>query len=96
MLRTLTLFRRPRSLDLLSLLGIGMPGRYRPCIKRIWSSLPYLSATGILNWVQETDSNRRPFGYEPNELPLLHPAMKWLARAVSRRRRSVISRLLYF
>ena len=48
------------------------------------------------DWVQETDSNRRPFGYEPNELPLLHPATKWLARAVSRRRRSVISRLLCF
>ena len=25
----------------------GMPGRYRPCIKRIWSSSPCLSATGI-------------------------------------------------
>ncbi len=26
-------------------------------------------------WLREPDSNRRPLGYEPNELPLLHPAM---------------------
>ncbi len=24
---------------------------------------------------REEDSNLRPLGYEPNELPLLHPAM---------------------
>ncbi len=28
-----------------------------------------------LSWLREPDSNRRPLGYEPNELPLLHPAM---------------------
>ena len=26
------------------------------------------------NWLQESDLNRRPSGYEPDELPLLHPA----------------------
>ena len=26
-------------------------------------------------WWREEDSNLRPLGYEPNELPLLHPAM---------------------
>ncbi len=26
-------------------------------------------------WWREQDSNLRPLGYEPNELPLLHPAM---------------------
>ena len=25
-------------------------------------------------WLRGTDSNRRPSGYEPDELPLLHPA----------------------
>ena len=29
----------------------------------------------ILFWWREEDSNLRPLGYEPNELPLLHPAM---------------------
>ena len=28
-------------------------------------------------WSRGTDSNRRPLGYEPNELPLLHPATKY-------------------
>jgi hypothetical protein len=26
------------------------------------------------HWLRGTDSNRRPSGYEPDELPLLHPA----------------------
>ncbi len=26
-------------------------------------------------WWREPDSNRRPLGYEPSELPLLYPAM---------------------
>ncbi len=26
-------------------------------------------------WLREKDSNLRPLGYEPNELPLLHPAI---------------------
>ena len=28
-----------------------------------------------LNWLRELDSNQRPSGYEPDELPLLHPAI---------------------
>ncbi len=28
-----------------------------------------------LDWWRGQDSNLRPLGYEPNELPLLHPAM---------------------
>src|SRR5439155_25109062 len=27
-----------------------------------------------MRWLRGTDSNRRPSGYEPDELPLLHPA----------------------
>ena len=28
-------------------------------------------------WLRGTDSNRRPSGYEPDELPLLHPAQRF-------------------
>ena len=28
-----------------------------------------------MSWLRGEDSNLRPLGYEPNELPLLHPAM---------------------
>ena len=31
--------------------------------------------TKEIDWLQETDSNRRSSGYEPDELPLLHPAI---------------------
>ena len=30
---------------------------------------------GCLNWLRRSDSNRRPSGYEPDELPLLHSAV---------------------
>ena len=30
--------------------------------------------SGGVDWLRGTDSNRRPSGYEPDELPLLHPA----------------------
>ena len=29
---------------------------------------------GFRRWLRGSDSNRRPSGYEPDELPLLHPA----------------------
>ena len=36
----------------------------------------FLGGRFIANsWLRGQDSNLRPLGYEPNELPLLHPAM---------------------
>ena len=32
-------------------------------------------------WLREPDSNRRPSGYEPAQLPLLHPALFFWRRA---------------
>ena len=29
----------------------------------------------FFDWLRELDSNQRPSGYEPDELPLLHPAI---------------------
>jgi hypothetical protein len=36
------------------------------------------------SWLRGTDSNRRPSGYEPDELPLLHPATARIAHAFER------------
>ncbi len=38
----------------------------------------YRAETNVIqeNWLRGSDSNRRPPGYEPDELPLLHPASK--------------------
>ena len=32
--------------------------------------------------LRRPDSNERPLGYEPNELPLLHSAMFWTAKVM--------------
>ena len=36
---------------------------------------------GYVDWLRGADSNRRPSGYEPDELPLLHPANATIAQA---------------
>ena len=36
-----------------------------------------------LVWWRGQDSNLRPLGYEPNELPLLHPAMLFTGAKVA-------------
>ena len=36
---------------------------------------------GYAAWLRGADSNRRPSGYEPDELPLLHPANATIAQA---------------
>ena len=35
---------------------------------------PGFAGSVVLFWLRGQDSNLRPLGYEPNELPLLHPA----------------------
>ena len=40
--------------------------------------------TGVSHfWLRGQDSNLRPLGYEPNELPLLHPALLTTSQAVA-------------
>ncbi len=47
-----------------------------PTVKYIKSSeLPF---DDLMTWLRGPDLNRRPSGYEPDELPLLHPAMIFL------------------
>ena len=36
-------------------------------------------------WLRGQDSNLRPLGYEPNELPLLHPAAMYCNRILNKR-----------
>src|SRR5215210_5701962 len=46
--------------------------RVRRKANAAWREAAFVSG-GL--WLRGTDSNRRPSGYEPDELPLLHPAM---------------------
>ena len=39
-----------------------------------------ISITVVSKWWRGRDSNPRPLGYEPNELPLLHPAAQVVGR----------------
>ena len=41
----------------------------------------YLKSDTSSSLWREQDSNLRPLGYEPNELPLLHPAMSFFVSA---------------
>ena len=42
---------------------------------------------GILAfWLRGQDSNLRPLGYEPNELPLLHPAAMCVCNRILNKR----------
>ena len=41
---------------------------------RLFSVLP--KCLKMVKWLQRTDLNRRPSGYEPDELPLLYSATK--------------------
>ena len=48
------------------------------------SKTPVTHMTGVSYfWLRGQDSNLRPLGYEPNELPLLHPALLTVSQAVS-------------
>ena len=44
---------------------------------------PHTSGAGFefRRWLRRSDSNRRPSGYEPDELPLLHSAIQVYPRA---------------
>ena len=56
---------------------------------------------GALLWLRGQDSNLRPRGYEPRELPLLHPASMEMrqtygfSRRAGRRNKSVVRAALF-
>src|SRR5680860_78883 len=54
-----------------------MPCRIRTValVAILLSSIKKTALLSNLTWLRGPDLNRRPSGYEPDELPLLHPAM---------------------
>ena len=71
------LFFRPNTVVVDVPFHLADPRRDRPrrvpdSARAAWREAALRS--GRLNWLRGTDSNRRPSGYEPDELPLLHPA----------------------
>ena len=46
---------------------------------------PDKAGSVVLVWLRGQDSNLRPLGYEPNELPLLHPATLCCNRILNKR-----------
>ena len=43
----------------------------------IVKKLQQIAGVNYDSWLRGQDSNLRPRGYEPRELPLLHPAISW-------------------
>ena len=43
----------------------------------------YLRLVDVSKWLQRMELHHRPFGYEPNELLLLHSAIKWCCQQES-------------
>lgn len=52
----------------------GATTRTRTPDRLLTRQMLYQLSYGGLRWLREPDSNRRPIGYEPIELPLLHRA----------------------
>ncbi len=43
-------------------------------MSRLLYHLSYTAVSERMGWLRRLDSNQRPSGYEPDELPLLHAA----------------------
>lgn len=54
---------------------MAVPTGIEPAIPRVTGECDNRYTTEPYFWLQEKDLNLRPLGYEPNELPLLYPAM---------------------
>ena len=53
----------------------GLSREYGAGVKNNEGCAIFMTQPLSVFWWREEDSNLRPLGYEPNELPLLHPAI---------------------
>ena len=71
--RTLPVFSGPPSLDQPKLRKMARRQGIAPC-RPVLETRPSARTSATCKWVQMEDSNLRPRGYEPRELPLLQSA----------------------
>ena len=61
----------------------GLSREYGAGVKNNEGCAIFMTQPLSVFWWREEDSNLRPLGYEPNELPLLHPAMFYVCKGTT-------------